>query len=323
MEIKVCTTSEWSDDEWNSYRDSFNSAFNTDLNCDIFRNSYLNTIDGHAYHALLLNDDLIVVGCCTVIPILYKRNNVDIKIGQAVGVFILEEYRIDPLMLRKMYFRLKEILIENNIIAVMAVPNATSYSYWRNVVKWKDVGDLSYWILPIKIGNVIKKWTFLNVISSFFTVIWLMFSDLLTLLFNNKQKVSKYELDKSEIFYKYRYFKEYKFVSIGSLAFTYIVYDEQGVNTAYLLEINQNENFSFRDLLKAVRYISKLNNVDVILHIGTLKLFQTVLIKVPKRFEPKRLPLTCDILLKENIDFYSDMLKISNWNFGLLNYDVR
>jgi hypothetical protein len=45
--------------------------------------------------------------------------------------------------------------------------------------------------------------------------------------------------------------------------------------------------------------------------------------KVPKIKEPKKLPLTCDILDKNNVNLYSDMLNLKNWNFGLKNFDVR
>ena len=76
-------------------------------------------------------------------------------------------------------------------------------------------------------------------------------------------------------------------------------------------------------MIKASNYIIKNTDADLILYVGYLKLFQTLFIKLPKKFEPKKLPLTCDILDDKDIDTYSDMLEIKNWNFGLLNYDVR
>ena len=50
-------------------------------------------------------------------------------------------------------------------------------------------------------------------------------------------------------------------------------------------------------------------------------LFQLLFIKVPKRLEPKKLPLMCDVLIPN--DKFSDIYDINNWDFGLLNYDVR
>ena len=81
---------------------------------------------------------------------MYNKNEHIIKIGQAVDVFILKNFRKDPLMLSKMYSNLKDLLIANSIIAVMAVPNSIAFPYWINIVKWKYLGNLKYWIIPIK-----------------------------------------------------------------------------------------------------------------------------------------------------------------------------
>ena len=126
MEIKVCETSIWSDDEWKSYLTSFNIVFGKSFTADYFKHKYLSSCDKSSYHALLLNDVKEVVGGCTVIPYQYYKSTQIIKIGLAVDVFIREEYREDPLMLRRMYKQLTKLLIEKSIIAVMAVPNATA-----------------------------------------------------------------------------------------------------------------------------------------------------------------------------------------------------
>ena len=55
------------------------------------------------------------------------------------------------------YNKLKKTLIDNHVIMVIAVPNDLVYSYWKNVVKWKDIGLLQYYALPVKAGNVLKK----------------------------------------------------------------------------------------------------------------------------------------------------------------------
>ena len=80
---------------------------------------------------------------------------------------------------------------------------------------------------------------------------------------------------------------------------------------------------SFKSLYKAVSHIKKHFKVDLILFVGPISFFQSLLIKIPRKIEPKLLPLTCDILLKDNIEDYSDMYDFAKWDFGLLNYDVR
>ena len=77
--------------------------------------------------------------------------------GLAVDVFIREAYRVDPLMLRRMYKKLRLLLEEEQVVAVIAVPNATAYPYWKNVVKWKEVGFINYWALPVRAGRILGE----------------------------------------------------------------------------------------------------------------------------------------------------------------------
>ena len=323
MEIKICLTSEWNDKTWDNYCTGFNNVFKKQLKVSYFKQKYMTVVDGHSYHAILYNEDLDIVGSCTVVPFIYEKNTELIKIGQAVDVFILEAYRTDPLMLRKMYEKLKECLIANNIVAVMAVPNATVYSYWKNVVKWKDVGSLRYWVLPVRLGNIFKKLKALNLFSVFLVNMWVILNTIISLIINKKEKKSSYELRVDDTFINNRYTKNHKKVVFRDITFYYRIYNEEGIKTAYLIDAREGDRVSFKALIKASNYIIKKTNTDLILYVGPLKLFQTLFLKVPKRFEPKKLPLTCDILDKANMNIYSDMLELKNWNFGLLNYDVR
>ena len=323
MEIKICLTNEWNDKTWDNYCASFNNVFKRKLKVSFFKHKYTTVVDGHSYHAILYNEKLDIVGSCTVIPFVYEKNSELIKIGQAVDVFILEAYRTDPLMLRKMYEKLKDCLIMNNIVAVMAVPNATVYSYWKNVVKWKDVGSLRYWVLPVRLGNILKKPKTINLFSVFLVNMWVILNTIISLIINKKEKKSLYELRLDATFINNRFTKNHKKVVFSDITFYYRIYNEEGIQTAYLIDAREGGRVSFKALIKASNYIIKKTNTDLIIYIGFLKLFQTLFIKVPKRFEPKKLPLTCYILDKANINIYSDMLELKNWNFGLINYDVR
>lgn len=319
MEIKVCKTSEWSSSDWESYALGFNEVFEKNFPVDLFKRKYTNVIGGESYHALLLNDENKVVGGCTVIPCLYNRNGEEFINGLALDVFIRQDYRTDPLMLRRMYKKLLKKLEENNIVAVMAVPNATAYPYWKNVVKWQDVGDINYWVLPVKIGNIVKRFKFLNIFSQVYAYIVLLISYIFSFL-NTKSKSYEYEISSNDEFYKKRFDSSYSIYSKGNSSYVYRIFDEEGVKTAYLLEAKNEGKNSFRIMIKAVRRILQ-DNVDIILFVGKMGFFQTLFVKTPKSFEPKRLPLTCDLISKDSK--YNDMLNINNWDFGLKNYDVR
>ena len=323
MDIRICTTDQWSDKDWTTYLQSFNLVFQKDFDIPYFKHKYLTSIDGYAYHSLLINYEQEIVGGCTIIPVNYKKNTEIVKIGQAVDVFIIEEYRTDPLMLRRMYLQLKKQLIVKGFKAVLAVPNNIAYPFWKNIVKWKDVGNLTYWALPVKFGNVIGKWRLLNILSAGFCYFWLSINEFMIFFFNNTEKKSIYELNVNDEYRQSRFSLEYTKVIHRDIIFYYRIYDEEGVKTAYLIDVRQNGSFTFKALFKGVSYLINKTNSDIILYIGLMKIFQTLLLKVPIKFEPKRLPLTCDILNNEDTEIFADMLEIKNWNFGLLNYDVR
>lgn len=320
MEIKVCTTAEWTDNDWVTYVSSFNEVFGKQYDQKYFRSKYTNVVGGVSFHALLLDENKNVVGGCSVLPCLYNRDNELFLNGLAVDVFILTAYRTDPLMLRRMYSRLKKLLCERNVVAVMAVPNATAYPYWKNVVKWKDVGSIRYWALPIKVGNVLNKCRFLNVLSNIYAHTFVLFSSFFS-FFRLESRHFRYRISSDDKFMRHRYDGEgYTTFSSGELFYAYRVVDEDGVRVAYLLDANRAGIRSFKVCLKAVRDILK-KNVDLVLFVGTWGFFQPLFIKIPRRLEPKVLPLTCDLLMTDSS--YSDMYQMENWDFGLRNYDVR
>ena len=176
MQIEIRRTSEITIPEWEIYIAAFNEVFEKKYLIEYFKQKYQNTIDGYSYHVFLKSDDN-VVGACTVIPYEYYFENKIIKIGLAVDVFILQAFRTDPLALFRMYKQLKKELIVQDIALVIAVPNDKAYPYWKNVVKWKDVGFLNYYTLPLKMGSIMSKIpTIINPLSYVYSRIMIFLS---------------------------------------------------------------------------------------------------------------------------------------------------
>jgi hypothetical protein len=178
-------------------------------------------------------------------------------------------------------------------------------------------------MIPVKLGVLMNKTKGYNFISLLLVKFLLFFNKIVSFIYNSKERKSIYELVNDEKFIDYRFNKDYEKVIHKNIIFYFRIYNENNIKTAYLFDAKQNNRLSYKALIVAVNYIIKNTNSDLILFIGPIKLFQLLFIKVPKNREPKRLPLTCDILDEKNIDKYSDILKINNWNFGLKNYDVR
>ena len=74
-----------------------------------------------------------------------------------------------------------------------------------------------------------------------------------------------------------------------------------------MLDAKQKNRLSYRALVIATSYIVKNTNSDLILYVGPIKFPQLMFFRVPNKYQPKQLPLTCDILEKSNEDLYSDI----------------
>lgn len=323
MHIEVKTSVELSFDDWRTYTLSFNQVFQKSFSVRDFEHKYLNTVDKHSYHVLLKNDSDFVVGGFTVIPYEYYLGNDLIRVGLIVDVFITKEYRTDLLSLHKMYKKIKEKLSKENITLTIANPNEAAFKYWQKLVRIKEVGNLNYYILPIKIANVVSKF------PKFFNSFSLFGSKLLAWMavFNASEKLLPIRLNRSnDIIGKQRYTKYHKKNLIKNAFFSYRIVNENGIITCYLIDF-YNTKKEIKDLFslhKAVQYIISHENIDLIIFVGKLLFFQFLLFKVPFKFEPRHLHFMVDIISKDKISSNQEAIyNFRNWDFGLFNFDVR
>lgn len=321
MEIRFLDTKGISEAEWASYCEAFNQIFERDYTFNYFWQKYQVTIDGCSYHSLLLHETKIV-GACTVIPYLYIIEGQTFRVGLVVDVFILNEYRDDPYSLFKMYKLLKNELVAKNIAFTVAVPNDIAYPFWKNIVKWKDVGLLSYYTLPVKMGNVLGKHkNILNALNRFGIALWFPFTG----IFNFKEKDSVISIDRSfKQLEEHRYTTDHQIKKSGSAFFSYRIMNEKGVITCYLIDFfntdtRKKDTYSLR---KAISAIIKNPEVDLIVFVGQLRMFQSLLLKVPYSKEPKHLYFMADVLMPQTVNA-AVVMDINNWDFGLYNFDVR
>jgi hypothetical protein len=320
--IKTCITEEISNELWDSYVKNFNLVFKKNFNLKYFLNKY-NSHNENSYHSFLIANDKDVVAAISIIPMNYFIDEIKKNIGLVVDLFVLTNYRNDPLIILKLYIELKSLIIKNKISAIVAVPNINSVNYFINILKFKNIGNLNYWIFPVNIGNIKfnnNKW--INYFSHLTSYLNLALNYLLSRLFNSVQNNSKIFLDSNSIFIKKRFNGPYKKYIKNNTEIYYRIVNEDGIKTAYLLYFRYNMKTSYISLWKAINYIRKNENIDLILYVGSLTFFQLLLFKVPRFLEPKNLPFVC-----ENINLGSDQIDLTNdfnnWDFGILNYDVR
>lgn len=306
-----------------AFVNSFNEVFDIDLSESYFQQKYLQTPKGYSYHTYMIADNK-VVGSCNVVPYQYLVGREMKTFGLMTDIFIHSSYRGNPLSMMKMISAIKEQLKKEDIPFLMAVPNSNSYPYLKKIVKWKDIGQLSYFALPVRIGNVLKKTAFLNGISKIYTMLHLQVAALMSFFLNKEQASKNIRINQQNpLFDIHRYYDYHKKVKLkNGQFFSYRMVNENGVNTAYIIDFfNKNLKKDSMTLNKACRYICKNERPDLILYVGDLSFFQLNLIKIPRSKEPKPLHFAGEILLPNEIN--TKIFDFKEWDFGLLNYDVR
>ena len=318
MELLYKKTTELTHQEIQNICEVFNTVFigHTKSISD-FKTQFLNTDFGYSYHGLLMKDG-VIVGSQTYIPFVYLINDKEVNAALSVDTMILENHRnFDNIF--DLWIKGHKLLKEANFAFIFGFPNESAYPLLIKGLKEKDIGDLSTYILPYKIGSLKKQLSFLNIFSILASHLMVSFS-----VFSKNQSTKHYKISKNrEKFntYRYQWFEgNYQKISMDNFVFYYKIKMHKGIKTAFLIDVSP---LSKKNFDQAVRYILKneSKNFDVILYIGHLHFTPISLIKMPKKLEPKTFHFTAKILDKNAIE--PELLyNIDNWDVNLSNYDL-
>lgn len=318
MEVFYKKTTELSEVEIHRICDIFNQVFpDHTKSISAFKNEFLNTDFGYSYHGLLLSDG-VIVGSQSYIPFVYLINDQNQNVALSVDTMILEQYRnFDNIF--DLWLKGHKILKESHISFIFGFPNDVAYPLLIKGLREKDIGDLSTYILPYKIGSLKKQLSSLNIFSQVLSKILVSLS-----VFSRNGEIKTYKIQKNRAKfdnYRYRWFDaDYKKVSIDDFVCYYKIKIHKDVKTAFLIDVFPlcQKNFD-----KAVRYIMKKesSNFEIILYIGNLHFTPWSLIKLPKKLQPKTFHFTAKILDKSAID-PKLLYDLDSWDVNLSNYDL-
>lgn len=324
--IKVYKTFEIGDNLWEKIVEGFNESFDGHhVSLDSLKNGFcIRNQWGYAYHAVAFDDKTgEVMGFNTYTPNLYKNQ---IKVFIAGSTFVREKYRKDIFIFYDMISALKEKGLEDGFQVGLGVPNHNSLNYSIKFLGANLVGFMDYFVLPRNISRCLHKpWLSpINWLTSCLSDLYVDLQLLLSKKWNNVESESKYTLVVDEAYLKAR-FADSCYIKFEEKLFSayFRIFDEDGAKVAYIMDFRENGYRTKRALAKTVQYIIKSAAPDAILFVGLLRLKQHVLFKTPKRFVPKPLPLTFGVFKKSDKKRFEDMKDISNWNFSLMNFDVR
>lgn len=324
MKILVLKTNEISDELWSSISEGFNESFSLNSTPERMRNAFcVRNREGYGYHAIALSDEGELMGYNVFSPVFYKNG---LKTVVSGSTFVRPKFRVHEMLFLNMVQELRKAVINDGYQVEIGVPNHNSEKFALKILKFKLVAELNYYILPFNLSKSLNKpqLKFADGIVLQLSKLHLLCQSVFSSLFNNSEKEVKYELDLDDNYWNYRLrngcYKEYQ---NGIFQAHWLPYNENGTKAVYLMDFRESNKRTYRSLVKALKEISRREDVDMILFVGFLHLKQLGLFKCPKKFVPKRLPLTYYVLNKSEREKFSDMQDTKNWNFSLINFDAR
>jgi len=323
MEVRVYKTYEVPEELWEPIAQGFVESFDRQATADDLRHSFCTrNVLGYGYHAVAIADNGEVAGYNVFSPTIYKNG---LKVIVSGSTYVRPKYRKEAFLFMKMVNALRAEVIKDGFQVEVGVPNHNSRKFAAKVLGLKYVADLDYYMLPLTMSKCLKKSALrpLDPIVRLCVKGHIWAQSLFATIFNGKEKQAKYELVTDATSREARFPKKYQHISEGDFDSYYCMIDEDGIRTAYIMDFRQGELRTSKGLNYTVRQTIRREHPDAILFVGFLRLTQWSLLKVPYKFIPKHLPFTYCVLDKENKEQFADMDDARNWNFSLMNFDVR
>ena len=323
--IKVLKTYEIDDALWQKITDGFNEAFEMNIPNDALKNGFCTAnVLGYGYHAIDIDDKTGEVrGFHTYSPAFYK-NGIKAVIGGST--FVRKKFRKDAFIFYDLEWALRDAVSFDGYELELGVPNQNSREYAQKVLNTKFIGNLRYFILPRNLSRILHtRW--LSIFDPFIKLLsdsYCGMHVLLSTIFNHKERIVRYSLDFSNEFFSSRFHSSsYKRIIKNNISSYYTISDEKGAQVAYVMDFRENGQRTKKALALTAWHICRNDNPDAILFVGMQKMRQHLLLRVPYNMEPKHLPLTYYILNEDSAMFFDGIEKPENWDFSLINFDVR
>lgn len=295
----------------------FHRVFGKKMTLEQFSSKFENAVNGYSFHGVM-KDNGYIVGCYSAIPYQYTVGGHSYIFGLSVDTMIDEAYRGSPFILKRLAQLVFDDLKESGIPLIFGFPNSNFYLITKKILKWQDIGELDYYMLPINIGAFKRGLNFLNPLSR-------LVCKTLNLVARRNGKVSSsFNIEKivDDQFVNHRYGSNYRKIDLANDSFfRYRLYEEDGVRVAYIIDATPLDQQTIEMAVKTICANEK-GSADAVIYVGKLPFRPVNLIKIPKRFEPKPVRMTGKILIPNMVD-ESMIFDINNWNVNLSNFDVR
>jgi hypothetical protein len=297
-------------------RDLFLRVFNKEMTKEAFERKFLCTPRGCSYHSLMLHEEA-VVGAFSAVPVRYRFFGKEQIFALSVDTMIDLKYR-GAGHLVKMANLVHQSLISDGIPFIFGFPNEQFYPAQKRFLKYEDIGELDYFVLPLNIGSVVQKLKPFNGLSQSFCRLTARLCRI------PKNSETKHEIAKvvDEQFERHRYDNSYSRIGLADGAeCTYKIYEEEGgIRTLYIIDVVP---LNAGSLTRAVKRICRtaVDAVDIIIYVGKLPSRPAGLWRVPDSKKPRKIRMTGRMLVPDAID--GSVFNINNWSVNISDFDVR
>ena len=310
-------TCQLSEDDKSQIVELFFRVFGRRMSHEDFNRKYLRTPLGYSYHGLMIVDG-VVTGAYNVIPYRYSYFGEEIVFGLSVDTMVAKEYRGGPFNVGRMAALVYEAAQKDGIPFVFGFPNDEAYEFTRKVLKWRDIGELDFYILPRNIGAVIPKLHFANRLSRAFA------AGLVHLPTFRDSVETGYNIEKvcDGDFEAHRYDGQYDVIETrqGGKCVYRICTEEHGIRTLHVVDVYPLKYALFEEAIREL-YSRHAKSIDVMLYVGRLAFAPRRLIRVPRSRRPQRVRMCGKLLTSGSVD--ERVFRIENWNVNISNFDVR
>lgn len=314
--VVIRTTDQFSESEQEQMRELFLRVFDKKMTKEAFERKFFYTPRGYSYHSLMLHGEKIV-GAFSAVPGRYEFFGKEQIFSLSVDTMIDPEFRGGGHFVQ-MANLVHQGLINDGIPFIFGFPNEHFYPAQKRLLKYRDIGELDYYVLPLNVGSVVRKLKPFNSLSRGFC----KFATRLCRIPKNSD--AKYEIAKviDKQFEQHRYDESYSRIELaGGGKCIYKVYEEEGgIRTLYIIDVVPLTPAS---LTKAVKQICRMvfHAVDIIIYVGKLPSTPGGLWKVPDSKKPRKIRMTGNTLIPGAID--GSVFDINKWRVNISDFDVR
>lgn len=325
MGVSVVLSYDFNEKDWSQITSGFNLSFHLNKQPSELPEYYKSNELGYSFHAICRNDNNEIIAHSSIVPYYYCVSNERFLFGLSGGTFVLAEYRKDAFLYLDLLDELKSFCHSNGVALTFGVSNKNSFGMAVKLLGSVYLKDLIYYTIPVSLTKVVlkKKFIFVDNIFEYTLKFWVSFIRLCLAFFDSKEANMVVKVDLSDKFYRTRFRLNYRTARIDDVSGVYRIVNEGGLNAAYIMDFRRKGRRSSFSLATVVRYILKNEKIDIILFVGELNFLQPVLLRVPKGREPQKLPLTYDLLDKDNTKLTKYISDPGNWDFSLMNFDAR